>query len=597
MTPQALWTYGIVGATFALYIGLGFWARAGSIREFYVAGGNLHPLANGMATAAAFLSAASFLSLAGLLALNGYGGSVLLMGWTGGYVLLALLLAPYLRQFGAVTVPGFIGKRYAARSVRVVAVLCLLLISLTYLIGQMTGIGVAFAGFFGLSYELSVAIGVSLVAIYALFGGMKGITYTQIAQYVVLIFAYTVAAIFMALQLTGQPIPQLALGSPLLNDPNGLSLLLQLDQVVTHLGFQHYTTHTLGSTFNMFVYSLSLMIGTAGLPHILMRFFTVPTVAAVRYSIGWTLVCLVLLYATAPAMGAMARWALLNSIHTGPIAEEHSYLLYAERPDWFKHWEATGLLTFTDHNGDGRIQYYDDRNPEFAVKAQEFGWEGNELALNADVLVLAMPTIADLPDWVLALMIAGALAAALATTAGLLLAIAAAFAHDLMKGLFAPNSSEKMELLAGRLAMLGAVLFAGYLSLHPPGVAAETVALALSLAAATLFPALLLGIFSTRFNQYGAIAGMLTGLMLTLGYIFQHKGLFWIPNTTFLIPEIGMGPNWLFGLMPEAFGAIGALANIAVAWLVSNFTTPPPQQIQHWITTRRASAYCDVDEK
>ena len=585
MTPLELWTYGIVGATFALYIGIALWSRAGSTREFYVAGGGVHPIANGMATAADWMSAASFISMAGMIAFNGYGASVFLMGWTGGYVLLALLLAPYLRKFGKFTVPEFIGDRYYGRSARVVAVICLILASVTYVIGQMTGIGVAFGRFLGVSYETGIYAGMGIVAVYAILGGMKGVTYTQIAQYVVLIFAYTTPAIFISLHLTGTPIPQLGLGGAVISDGGGVSLLARLDQVVTDLGFKEYTTQVMGgSTLNMFVYTLSLMIGTAGLPHVIIRFFTVPKVADARYSAGWALIFIAILYTTAPAVGAMARLNLMETIQIGPVGEESGNLAYDERPEWFKHWETTGLLKFEDKNGDGRIQYYDDQNPEFAAKAESFGWNGNEMVkVDNDIMVLANPEIASLPDWVIALVVAGGLAAALSTAAGLLLAISSAISHDLLKGVFMPTITEKKELLAGRLAMIGAIVLAGYLGLNPPGFAAGTVALAFGLAASSIFPALMLGIFAKRMNKPGAIAGMIAGITVTLLYVFQHKGIFFIPGTDFLMPELGMGANWFLGITPEAFGAIGAVANFLIALLVSALTVPPPEHIQHLV--------------
>ncbi len=584
MTALELWTYSIVGTTFAMYIGIAIWSRAKSTSEFYVAGGGVHPVANGMATAADWMSAASFISMAGMIAFGGYGASVFLMGWTGGYVLLALLLAPYLRKFGKFTVPEFIGDRYYSNSARVVAVVCLILASVTYVIGQMTGIGVAFSRFLSVSYEMGILIGMGIVAVYAIMGGMKGITYTQIVQYVVLILAYTIPAIFISLNLTGNPIPQLGLGSTYVGDDAGLSLLGKLDQVVTDLGFKEYTTQVLGSSLNMFVYTLSLMIGTAGLPHVIIRFFTVPKVRDARYSAGWALVFIAILYTTAPAVGAMARLNLMNTIQVGPVGEEAGNLVYDERPEWFKRWETTGLLKFEDKNGDGRIQYYNDANPEFAAKAEELGWKGNEMVtVNNDIMVLANPEIAALPNWVIALVVAGGLAAALSTAAGLLLAISSSISHDLLKGVMMPTISEKNELMAGRLAMIAAIVLAGYLGLNPPGFAAGTVAIAFGLAASSIFPAIMLGIFSKRTGNIGAIAGMVTGVTLTLLYVFQHKGIFFIKGTEFLMPELGMGANWFFGITPEAFGAVGALGNFIVAIVVSKLTAPPPEHIQHLV--------------
>ncbi|NCC38158.1 MAG: cation acetate symporter [Gammaproteobacteria bacterium] len=587
MTALEIWTYSIVGVTFALYIGIAIWSRAKTTGDFYVAGGGVNPVANGMATAADWMSAASFISMAGMIAFGGYGGSVFLMGWTGGYVLLALLLAPYLRKFGKFTVPEFIGDRYYSQTARVVAVICLILASVTYVIGQMTGIGVAFGRFLGVSYEMGILSGMGIVAIYAIMGGMKGITYTQIAQYVVLIFAYTIPAIFISLNLTGNPLPQLGLGSEYARDgvASGLSLLAKLDQVVTDLGFKEYTTQVMGSSLNMFVYTMSLMIGTAGLPHVIIRFFTVPKVRDARYSAGWALVFIAILYTTAPAVGAMARLNLMDTIQVGPVGSVEGNLVYDERPEWFKRWEATGLLKWEDKNADGRIQYYNDANADFAAKAeQSWGWKGNEMVtVNNDIMVLANPEIAQLPDWVIALVVAGGLAAALSTAAGLLLAISSSISHDLLKGVFMPKISEKNELMAGRLSMIAAIILAGYLGMNPPGFAAGTVAIAFGLAASSIFPALMLGIFAKRMNNAGAVAGMIAGVGVTLLYVFQHKGIFFIKGTEFLMPELGLGANWFFGITPEAFGAVGALANFIVAIVVSKFAAPPPEHIQHLV--------------
>jgi cation/acetate symporter len=572
-------TYLVVGATFALYIGIAFWSRAGSTGEFYVAGGGIHPVANGMATAADWMSAASFISMAGLIAFLGYDGSVYLMGWTGGYVLLALLLAPYLRKFGKFTVPEFIGDRYYSRLARLVAVVCLIVASITYVIGQMKGVGVAFGRFLEVEFEVGVLVGMAIVFVYAVLGGMKGITYTQIAQYCVLIFAYTVPAIFIALNLTGNPVPQLGLGDTLA-DGSGVALLDKLDRIVTDLGFAAYTEQK-DSSLNLFLLTLSLMIGTAGLPHVIVRFFTVPRVSDARTSAGWALVFIAILYTTAPAVGAMARLNLMDTIQTGAVGAADGNLLYTERPDWFRNWETTGLLQFEDFNGDGRIQYYNDANPEFAARAASFGWQGNEMVtVDRDIMVLANPEIARLPNWVVALVAAGALAAALSTAAGLLLAISSAVSHDLLKGMIAPAISEKNELLASRIAMAGAILLAGYLGMHPPGFAAEVVALAFGLAAASLFPALMMGIFNRKMNREGAIAGMLVGLISTLVYIFWFKGWFFIPGTQMATnsPE-----NWFMGISPEAFGAVGALLNFGLAWLVARMTPAPPEHIQHLV--------------
>jgi cation/acetate symporter len=569
-------TYLVVGATFALYIGIAIWARAQSTGDFYVAGGNIHPVANGMATAADWMSAASFISMAGLIAFNGYGASVFLMGWTGGYVLLAMLLAPYLRKFGKFTVPEFIGERYYSDTARVIAVICLVLASITYVIGQMKGIGVAFSRFLETDYDTGLYIGMGIVFFYAVVGGMKGITYTQIAQYVVLITAYTVPAVFISLHLTGNPIPPIGFGSQMLSD--GTYLLDKLDQTLVDLGFHQYTTQVMGSKLNMFVYTLTLMIGTAGLPHVIMRFFTVRSVKAARSSAGWALIFISLLYLVAPAVGGMARMNLMDTIQTGPVGQAESNLEYSQRPDWFKKWETTGLLKFEDKNGDGRIQYYNDKNPEFAQKAeQEWGWKGSELKVDRDIMVLANPEIADLPNWVIAIVVAGGLAAALSTAAGLLLAIASAVSHDLLKGLMIRNMSEKSELRASRLAMAVTVLVAGYLGLNPPDFAAGTVAIAFGLAAASLFPALIMGIFFKHINKEGAIAGMVAGITITLLYVFQHKGIMFIPGTAFLGD---MSPNWFFGISPNAFGAVGALVNFVVAFMVTKMTSPTPVHIQ-----------------
>jgi cation/acetate symporter len=584
MSNLDIWTYSVVGFTFALYIAIAIWARAGTTGEFYVAGKGVHPVANGMATAADWMSAASFISMAGLIAFEGYGASVFLMGWTGGYVLLALLLAPYLRKFGKFTVPEFIGDRYYSQTARIVAVICLILASITYVIGQMKGIGVAFSRFLETSYEMGLYIGMGIVAIYAVLGGMKGITYTQIAQYVVLILAYTIPAIFISLTLTGIPLPQIGLGGNYAPGDGTMTLLGKLDQVVTDLGFKEYTTQVMGSSLNMFVYTLSLMIGTAGLPHVIIRFFTVPKVADARYSAGWALVFIALLYTTAPAVGAMARLNLMDTIQVGPVGAEDGNLLYEDRPEWFKKWETTGLLQWEDKNDDGRIQYYDDTNPEFAEKAESFGWKGNEMVkVDRDIMVLANPEIAGLPNWVIALVVAGGLAAALSTAAGLLLAISSAISHDLLKGVFMPGISEKAELNAGRLSMIGAIIVAGYLGLNPPGFAAGTVAIAFGLAASSIFPALMMGIFMKKMNNAGAIAGMLAGITVTLLYVFQHKGIFFVPGTEFLMPELGMGPDWFFGISPNAFGAVGALVNFVVAFIVAAVTKAPPEHIQHLV--------------
>ncbi|WP_233709856.1 sodium:solute symporter family protein [Pseudomaricurvus albidus] len=555
-------TYIVVGLTFALYMGIAVWARAGSTKEFYVAGGGIHPVANGMATAADWMSAASFISMAGMIAFMGYGGSVFLMGWTGGFVVLAMLLAPYLRKYGKFTVPEFIGDRFYSRTARIVAVICLIICSVTYVIGQMKGIGVAFSRFLEVSYELGLLIGMCIVFFYAVLGGMKGITYTQIAQYCVLILAYTIPAIFISLNLTGNPLPQLGLGSTL--SGTDVYLLDRLDQVVTELGFAEYTTQVRLSTVNMFAYTLSLMIGTAGLPHVIIRFFTVPKVKDARSSAGWALVFIAILYTTAPAVAGMARLNLMNTIE--PASGE--YMEYEKRPQWFKNWEKTGLLQFEDKNDDGRVQY--SANPEV-----------NEMVkVDNDIMVLANPEIARLPNWVIALVAAGGLAAALSTAAGLLLAISSAISHDLLKGVFMPQINEKQELMASRIAMALAIAGAGYLGYNPPDFAAGTVALAFGLAASSIFPALMMGIFSKTINKEGAIAGMIAGITVTLLYVFQHKGIMFVADTAFLG---GMSENWFLGIEPNAFGAVGALVNFAVAYAVSRVTQAPPQEVQELV--------------
>jgi cation/acetate symporter len=582
--------YIVVGLSFALYIGIAIWARAGSTSEFYAAGGQVNPVMNGMATAADWMSAASFISMAGLIANMGYGGGLFLMGWTGGYVLLAMLLAPYLRKFGKFTVPQFIGDRFYSKSASTVAVVCLLVASITYIIGQMTGVGVAFSRFLGVSSDVGIYIGMGIVFAYAVFGGMKGITYTQVAQYIVLILAYTVPAIFISLQLTGMPLPQLGLGADFAG--TDVSLLAKLDQVVTDLGFGKYTTSVPGSTLNMFVYTLSLMIGTAGLPHVIMRFFTVPKVKDARSSAGWALVFIAILYTTAPAVGAMAKLNLHGTVNSavkagGDLFAPEASLQYEQRPDWMKRWEATGLLKFDDKNGDGRIQYYNDKtaNADVKAKVEAAGWKGNELSVNADIIVLANPEIALLPNWVIALVAAGGLAAALSTAAGLLMAISSAVSHDLIKNVFVPDISEKGELLAGKISMAIAIVVAGWLGLNPPGFAAGTVALAFGIAASSLFPAIMMGIFSKKMNKEGAIAGMIAGLAVTLFYVFAHKGIFFVKGTEFL--DVIGGANSFFGITPEAFGAIGALVNFVVAFAVDKVTKEPPEHIQHMVEAVR----------
>ena len=577
MSLQVL-TYIVVGASFALYIGIAIWSRAHSTGDFYIAGKGVSPVANGMATAADWMSAASFISMAGIIAFIGYDGSVYLMGWTGGYVLLALLLAPYLRKFGKFTVPEFIAERYYSKTARIVAVICLIFISFTYVAGQMRGVGIVFSKFLEVEVTYGLLIGMAVVFTYAVLGGMKGITYTQVAQYCVLIFAYTVPAIFIAIQITGNPIPQLAFGGEIAG--TGTALLDKLDDIVTSLGFHEYTSGT-RSTIDVFCITMALMVGTAGLPHVIVRFFTVPRVRDARKSAGYALLFIAILYTTAPAVGSMARFNLINTVQPGEIGAADGNLHYENRPGWFRTWEQTGLLGFDDRNGDGRIQYYNDTNPDFAEQAAEYGWQGNELTVDRDIMVLANPEIAGLPNWVIALVAAGGIAAALSTAAGLLLVISAAVSHDLIKGIFMPQISEARELLAGRIAAAFAILVAGYLGFDPPGWVAQVVAFAFGLAAASLFPVILLGIFFKRINKQGAIAGMLTGLLFTYGYIEFFKGLFlkwagapWGEN---------IAANWLFGISPEGIGVIGMCLNFVVAIVVSHLTAPPPDHIQHMV--------------
>ncbi|EED32646.1 sodium/solute symporter family protein [gamma proteobacterium NOR5-3] len=562
-------TYIVVGFTFSIYIGIAIWARAGSTKDFYVAGGGVHPIANGMATAADWMSAASFIGMAGLIAYMGYGGSVFLMGWTGGFVILAMLLAPYLRKYGKFTVPEFIGDRFYSQTARVVAVVCLIICSVTYVIGQMKGIGVSFSRFLEVDYDTGLIVGMCIVFFYAVLGGMKGITYTQIAQYCVLILAYTIPAIFISLQLTGNPIPQLGLGSTLVGTDT--FLLDKLDQVVVELGFREYTTDVRISGINMFAYTASLMFGTAGLPHVIIRFFTVPKVRDARSSAGWALIFITILYTTAPAVAAMARLNLMQTIEP----EAGNYLAYEERPQWFRNWEKTGLLAFEDKNGDGLMQYSANESTNELVK------------VDRDIIVLANPEIAQLPNWVIALVAAGGLAAALSTAAGLLLAIASAISHDLLKGIIAPNISEKQELRASRVAMALAIAGAGYLGFNPPDFAAGTVALAFGLAASSIFPALMMGIFSNRVTKEGAIAGMLAGIGVTLFYVFQHKGIMFIASTAFLGD---MSPNWFLGIEPNAFGVVGAIVNFAVAIAVTKVTAAPPAEVREMVESIRIPA-------
>ena len=567
-----------VGGSFLLYIAIAIWAKAGSTSDFYVAGGGVHPITNGAAIGADWMSAASFISMAGLIAAGGYANSTFLMGWTGGYVLLAMLLAPYLRKFGKFTVPEFIGDRFYSKNARLVAVICLIVASVTYVIGQMAGAGVAFSRFLEVDSTVGLMIAAVVVFVYAVMGGMKGITYTQVAQYCVLIIAYTIPAVFISLQLTGNPLPPLGLFSTHVD--SGMPILDKLNQVITDLGFNEYTAD-IDNKLNMVLFTLSLMIGTAGLPHVIIRFFTVPKVADARWSAGWALVFIALLYLTAPAVASMARLNLMTTIYPDGTAAEP--IQYDERPNWIKEWEITGLIQFTDKNEDGRIQLYND-SEAFAPTAEARGWKGNELVVNRDILVLANPEIANLPGWVIGLIAAGGLAAALSTAAGLLLAISSAVSHDLIKGSINPAITEKGELLAARISMAVAIVVATYLGANPPGFAAQVVALAFGIAAASLFPALMMGIFSKRVNNKGAIAGMLTGLAFTLVYIFVYKGWLFIPGTNNLAdtPE-----NWVLGISPLSIGAVGAIVNFAVAFVVSNATEEPPVEIQELVESVR----------
>ncbi|MBK1874303.1 MULTISPECIES: sodium:solute symporter family protein [Marinobacter] len=572
-----------VGGSFLIYILIAVWAKAGSTKDFYVAGGGVHPITNGMAIGADWMSAASFISMAGIIAASGYASSAYLMGWTGGYVLLAMLLAPYLRKFGKFTVPEFIGDRFYSKKARLVAVICLIVASLTYVIGQMAGAGVAFSRFLEVDSTTGLMIAAVVIFIYSVLGGMKGITYTQVAQYCVLIVAYTIPAVFISFQLTGNPIPALGLFSTHLD--SGMPILDKLNQVITDVGFSEYSADV-DSHLNMVLFTLTLMIGTAGLPHVIIRFFTVPKVADARWSAGWALVFIALLYLTAPAVASMARLNLMTTVYPDGTAAEP--IKYEDRPQWVKEWEVTGLIKFTDKNEDGRIQMYNDASDApgtaFQAKAEARGWKGNELDVNRDIIVLANPEIANLPGWVIGLIAAGGLAAALSTAAGLLLAISSAVSHDLIKGSINPGITDKGELLAARISMAIAIVVATYLGANPPGFAAQVVALAFGIAAASLFPALMMGIFSKRINNTGAIAGMLSGLVFTLSYIFVYKGWFFIPGTANLADTPA---NWVLGISPLSIGAIGALVNFAVAFVVSNATDEPPVEIQELVESVR----------
>ncbi|MDH2431271.1 cation acetate symporter [Pokkaliibacter sp. MBI-7] len=588
-------TYLFVGLSFALYIGIAVWSRAGSTKEFYVAGGGVSPMANGMATAADWMSAASFISLAGIISFIGYTGSAYIMGWTGGYVLLALLLAPYLRKFGKFTVPDFVGDRYYSSTARTVAVICTIFISFTYVAGQMRGVGIVFSRFLHVSIDMGVVIGMIIVFFYAVLGGMKGITYTQVAQYCVLIFAYTVPAIFLTMQVTGHFLPQTGLGAAV--DPafsstlGGKPVLDALDGLVEELGFTAYTTQGTDNLFNIFFFTIALMAGTAGLPHVIVRFFTVPRVKDARVSAGWALLFIAILYTAVPSVAAIGRLNLINTIN----GAEGKGTLYADMPAWFKNWENSGLIAWTDVNGDGKVQYaagkpFEGGKPAFdGDKRAEDGHRlvtngvsadkakidpakqpfANEVYVDNDILVLANPEIAQLPNWVIALVAAGAIAAALSTAAGLLLVISTSIAHDLFKKTLTPHMSEKNELLAARGAAVVAILVAGYFGLNPPGFVAQVVALAFGLAAASFFPAIVMGIFSTRMNKEGAISGMVVGLVVTACYITYFKFMGGTPAQYFM------------GLTPESFGTVGMILNFVVAFIVSSMTPPPPAEIQH----------------
>jgi len=571
MDAQTL-SYLFIGLTFALYVAIAIWSRAGSTSEFYIAGAHVHPIANGMATAADWMSAASFISMAGIIAFAGYDASVYLMGWTGGYVLLALLLAPYLRKFGQFTVPDFIGERYYSRVARVVAVVCLIVISFTYIAGQMRGVGVVFSRFLELPIEWGVVVGMGIVFSYAVLGGMKGITYTQVAQYCVLIFAYLVPAIFISILITGNPVPQLGLGS---ETAGGVSVLTRLDAALIDLGFNAFTEAS-KSKIDIFAITLALMVGTAGLPHVIVRFFTVPKVADARRSAGYALVCIALLYTTAPAVGAFARLNFIENVHEQP---------YVEAPQWVKTWEGIGLIAWLDKNGDGAIQYaagapFEGR-PDYTGRLGASGERllanaptasANEISVDRDIMVLANPEIARLPAWVVALVAAGGVAAALSTAAGLLLVISTSISHDLLKKTFRPQITERAELLAARGSAAAAILVAGYLGINPPGFVAEVVALAFGLAAASLFPAILMGVFFKDMNREGAVAGMASGLIFTLGYIIYFKSPWF--------GAVNSAENWLFGVSPEGIGVVGMFVNFAVAAIVAYFTAKTPANVR-----------------
>ncbi len=568
-----LLTYMFIGGSFALYIGIAIWARAGSTTEFYVAGGGVPPVANGMATAADWMSAASFISLAGIVSYMGRDGAAYLMGWTGGYVLLAMLLAPYLRKFGKFTVPDFVGDRYYSKTARYIAVICTIVISFTYVAGQMRGVGIVFSRYLHVEIETGVIVGMVIVFFYAVLGGMKGITYTQVAQYCVLIMAFMVPAFFLSMQVTGHFLPQVGLGATL---DSGRTVLVTLNELSTELGFDQYTQGN-KSTIDMFFMTAALMCGTAGLPHVIVRFFTVPRVKDARISAGWALIFIAILYTTVPAVAGFGRVNMIETIN-GP---DRSGVEYTQMPSWFKNWESSGLIAWADKNGDGKVQYqagaaFDGGKPVFIDSRGEFGERltenassnANEVYVDRDIMVLANPEIANLPDWVIALVAAGAVAAALSTAAGLLLVISTSISHDLMKKSINPNITDKQELTYARMAAIVAIIIAGYFGINPPGFVAQVVALAFGLAASSVFPAIVLGIFSTRMNTQGAVSGMLVGLGVTIAYIVYFKFMGGTPD------------QWLFGISPEGFGTVGMLLNFTVAMLVSSMTPEPPQEIQ-----------------
>lgn len=568
MSVQA-WTYIIVGLSFALYIGIAIWSRARSTKDFYVAATSVPPIANGMATGADWMSAASFISMAGMISFMGYSGAAYLMGWTGGYVLLAMLLAPYLRKFGKFTVPDFVGDRYYSKAARLVAVVAAIFVSFTYVAGQMRGVGIVFSRFLEVDINSGVVIGMVIVFFYAVLGGMRGITWTQVAQYCVLIIAYLVPAIFLSLLMTGHVLPQTGLGATL-SDGSNVYLLERLDGLMTELGFDAYTAGT-KNMINMLALTIVLMVGTAGLPHVIVRFYTVPKVRDARSSAGWALFFIALLYTSAPAVGAFARTNLIQTVHNKPVAE---------LPSWFNKWKDTGLLKFEDKNGDGMVQYYNDKTKNETVlkAAEEAGWKGNELTVDRDIMVLANPEIGGLPNWVTALVAAGGLAAALSTAAGLLLVISTAVAHDLIKNVINPNITEKGELVAARIAAGGAVIIAGYFGIKPPGFVAQVVAFAFGLAASSFFPLIIMGVFNKRMNREGAVAGLIVGLVFTASYIIYFK---------FVSPELNNKDHWLFGISPEGIGTIGMILNFIVAYVVSKFTPAPPQEVMDLVESIR----------